>query len=69
LKCKITRFSEDVFWSLHLTLNLRRKLKETEYISYAPVECTNRADQQTRQACKNTTYTQVLVLMVRKMDG
>jgi hypothetical protein len=56
-----------------LTLNRRRKLKETEYISYTLLECTNRADQQTRKAYKNTTYTEVLVFMrvitvVRKTD-
>jgi len=55
-----------------LTLNLRRKLN---YISYTPLECTNRADQQTRQGYKNTTYTEVLLFMRvitvvrRKTDG
>jgi len=45
-KCKITTCNKDIFWSIHLTLNLRRKLKETECVRYTPLECTNRADQQ-----------------------
>jgi hypothetical protein len=48
-------------------------VEETEYFSYTPSGCTNRVDQQTRQAYKNTTYVKVqvlirLIIMVGKTD-